>query len=99
MRENETYCAALRCFGVRNQTVVAIEEMSELQKELCKMLRGQANAEHIAEEIADVEIMLAQMIEALQLQKEVAKYKYFKLVRLEARIDAAERRKERTDIK
>lgn len=43
------------------QVIVAIEEMSELQKELCKSLRGNTNKEAIAEEIADVYIMLNQM--------------------------------------
>lgn len=43
------------------QVIVAIEEMSELQKELCKSLRGKTNKEAIAEEIADVYIMLNQM--------------------------------------
>lgn len=43
------------------QVVVAIEELSELQKELCKHLRGKANRENITEEMADVYIMLYQM--------------------------------------
>ena len=43
------------------QITVAFEEMSELQKELCKYLRGRGSFEHIAEEIADVEIMLEQL--------------------------------------
>lgn len=43
------------------QVVVAIEELSELQKELCKSLRGKENASEVAEEMADVYIMLDQM--------------------------------------
>ncbi len=43
------------------QVIVAIEELSELQKELCKNLRGKENASEVAEEIADVYIMLEQM--------------------------------------
>lgn len=44
------------------QIVVAIEEMSELSKELCKTLRGKNdNKEQIEEELADVVIMLEQM--------------------------------------
>lgn len=43
------------------QVIVAIEELSELQKELCKSLRGDTNYDNITEEIADVEIMLEQM--------------------------------------
>ena len=37
------------------------EEMAELQKELCKEARGEDNTDAIAEEIADVKIMLEQM--------------------------------------
>jgi hypothetical protein len=35
-----------------------IEELSELQKELCKHLRGNENRRNIIEEVADVEIAL-----------------------------------------
>ena len=41
--------------------MMAFEEMSELQKEMCKRFRGEKNDDHIAEEIADVEIMLDQL--------------------------------------
>ena len=43
------------------QVIVAIEELSELQKELCKYLRGKGNIENITEELADVWIMINQM--------------------------------------
>ena len=43
------------------QLIVAIEELSELQKELCKSLRGNINKENIIEELADVLIMLDQL--------------------------------------
>lgn len=43
------------------QVVVAIEELSELQKELCKALRGKVDIDHITEELADVWIMFQQM--------------------------------------
>lgn len=43
------------------QVIVAIEELSELQKELCKALRGKVDLDHITEEFADVWIMLQQM--------------------------------------
>ena len=47
-------------FGAQ-QLFVAIEEMSELQKELCKFLRGKGKINNICEEIADVYIMLEQL--------------------------------------
>jgi len=40
---------------------MAIEEMSELTKELCKYFRYGNNEKEIAEEIADVKIMLTQL--------------------------------------
>lgn len=91
MDDKEIIRSALRCFGESNQVVVAIEEMSELQKELCKLLRGRADTNHIAEEIADVEIMLAQMKEAFNLYHSVDTHRYFKLQRLDARIAFAEK--------
>lgn len=48
-------------YGINSQICVAIEEMSELQKELCKYKRNQNNIPSIAEEIADVKIMLEQL--------------------------------------
>ena len=52
---------AIRRYGNDMQTTVAIEELSELQKELCKAIRGKFHYEHMAEEIADVYIMLEQI--------------------------------------
>lgn len=52
---------AIAVYGVENQTVKAIEEMSELTKELSKALLGNADNDHIQEEIADVEIMIEQL--------------------------------------
>ncbi len=56
-----TYTNAFIHFGERNQMIVAIEELSECQKELCKVLRGNGNMDHLAEEIADAIICLEQM--------------------------------------
>lgn len=41
---------------------MVIEEMSELTKEICKHKRGKQNRKEIVEEIADVEIMIEQLI-------------------------------------
>ena len=59
MDEQRIYRAALAAWGADAQTLMVFEEMAELQKELCKAARGRDNREQIAEEIADVEIMLA----------------------------------------
>lgn len=55
------YKLALERWGAGAQTTKAFEEMAELQKELCKHSFGAQNKEQIAEEIADVRIMLEQM--------------------------------------
>lgn len=62
------YDEFLEKFGLEAQINVAIEEMSELTKELCKFNRFQANndkvkdiAENIKEEIADVLNMVEQL--------------------------------------
>jgi hypothetical protein len=64
------------------QKIVAIEELSELQKELTKDLRGNANDEHIAEEMADVEIMLEQLKIMYDNDEEVKRYKELKISRI-----------------
>lgn len=43
------------------QIIIAIEELSELQKELCKSLRGKEKRENLIEEMADTYIMIEQM--------------------------------------
>ena len=52
---------AIERYGKTIQTIVAIEEMSELTKELSKNLRGEDNHGAIVEEVADVYIMLHQL--------------------------------------
>ena len=74
--------AALETFGKSSQMQVAIEEMSELTKELCKNGRGQENTTHIAEEIADLEIMLRQMVMLFDCEGQVDKFRRYKLERL-----------------
>ena len=60
-QRKEIYAHALAVYGRDAQMVVAIEELSEVQKELCKVYRGKGDMEHLAEEIADATIMLEQM--------------------------------------
>lgn len=52
---------AMYTFGFDNQKNVAIEEMSELIKEICKDKRGLTDREHLLEELVDVEIMIEQL--------------------------------------
>ena len=52
--------SAIHVFGKDNQLRMLLEEMSELQKEICKYWRGENNYSAIAEEITDVQITLDQ---------------------------------------
>lgn len=52
---------ALEHYGNNPQVDIAIEEMSELIKELLKNRRGEENRSMIADEMADVYIMLEQL--------------------------------------
>lgn len=61
METTEIYKRMIEKFGKEAQTIVAIEELSELQKALCKCLRGEDNFSNVIEEIADVKIMLEQL--------------------------------------
>ena len=60
MTRKEVYAKLLKLYGDK-QIIIAIEELSELQKELCKVLREKGIYGSVVEEIADVEIMLEQM--------------------------------------
>ncbi|AOY78414.1 hypothetical protein BJL90_15980 [Clostridium formicaceticum] len=66
---------------------MVFEEMSELQKELCKALRGNKVTGNIAEEIADVEIMLEQMKLLFGIESLVRANKIYKLERLDERLE------------
>lgn len=85
--EEEVLQEALDTYGSAMQIVVMMEEMSELQKELCKYLRGRGSFEHIAEEIADVEIMLEQMKMLFCCTDEVRNERRRKVERLKERLD------------
>lgn len=59
-------------YGIESQELMAIEEMSELTKEICKRRRGNDNREKIIDEIADVKIMITQLEHLLDMSKEVS---------------------------
>ena len=61
IEREEVYRMAVACFGKPPQKLMAIEEMSELTKAICKDFRGKLNRENLVEEMADVQIMLEQL--------------------------------------
>ena len=69
-------------FGDTSQKIMVVEEMSELTKELCKELRNRGNVENIADELADVEVTLAQLKMIYNIHDLVEEHRDFKLRRL-----------------
>nr|DAN18975.1 MAG TPA: nucleoside triphosphate pyrophosphohydrolase [Caudoviricetes sp.] len=57
-----TYNKAIELYGEKAQKLMAIEEMSELTKEICKDFRGKLDCEHLIEEIIDVIITIDQLM-------------------------------------
>ncbi len=86
-QENKIYNDAIEFFGETSQKIMVIEEMSELTKELCKELRDRGNIEDIADELADVEITLAQIKTIYNIHKMVEEHKDFKLRRFASRME------------
>ena len=85
-QETQLFEEAIAYFGDTSQKIMVIEEMSELIKELCKDLRERGNVENIAEEVADVEITLAQIKKIYDIEDAVTKQRDFKLNRFKNRI-------------
>lgn len=88
-----TLSKAIEVYGKENQLTVAVEEFSELIKEICKHKRGEDNKARIIEEMADCYIMLVQLelmfdINVADINKEIRR----KENRLQKRIEKEERK-------
>lgn len=90
MAENESqilqekffiYNKMIEKYGQKNQMLIAVEECSELQKAILKFLRGRCNQIEIAEEMADVEIMLEQLKIMFNNKEEIEYFKKQKIMR------------------
>lgn len=89
--EIEIIRSAIRKNGKAMQTVVAIEEMSELQKELSKFIRGKGNRDNLIEEVADVLVMITQIQLMYHIpDDEVERIMHLKLNRLKERMEQNE---------
>lgn len=78
---------AIETYGADLQKQVAIEEMAELTKEICKDFRGKANRENIIEQIAGVQIMLYQLMAMYNISDtELAITLGLKITRLDERL-------------
>ena len=77
----ETCKSIANHYGREHQVLIAIEEMSELTKELCKYFRRYDRKKEIIEEVADAQIMLEQLIELFGINNEVDRMVDYKLNR------------------
>ena len=73
---------AIKRWGPALQVNQAVQECAELIHELTDALRGQANIETLSEEMADVEIMVAQLKMIYNNKEKIKAYKVAKLQRL-----------------
>ena len=84
---------AITTYGALAQMDMAVEEMAELTKALCKIKRAQAGCEvtaaigNVVEEMADVQIMLDQL--RIIFGRSTAEAEEYKLERLKKRLDTA----------
>lgn len=85
--EDRVLREAIERYGEDMQLTVLLEEMSELAKEICKRKRGVQNAFKIAEEAADVRIMLRQLEMILQNGDKVRAFERMKIDRLSERLE------------
>ena len=93
--KSQIYAEAIKTWGEEAQMLMAVEEMSELQKVILKYLRclnfGQGDLEScvnaLIEETADVEITLEQLKMIFSCSTRVEEAKAQKLSRLEMRLE------------
>ena len=90
----EVFEKAILTYGQTAQEDVAIEEMSELIKAICKMRRAGVNEkpaamDAIVDEIADVSIMMEQLCMMYECFDAVENRRRYKVRRLENRLKEA----------
>lgn len=87
---------AIETYGKDMQLTVAVEELSELIKEICKYKRGADNREAIIEEMADCYIMLDQMLTMFNVnEEEICDKMEEKVNRLEKRLEEGKEKREK----
>ncbi len=99
MTSKEVLQKAINTYGVENQMIKTVEELSELLQALCKSLvrlnytkekisleDDLKSVDNIFKEMADVEIMLEQCKIMFQCDKEVNRWKQKKIERFERKM-------------
>lgn len=96
MQDRESFICkrAVEVFGKDTQILMYFEEAGELAQAISKYKRGFGKKVSIAEEIADVEIMLEQLKHVYKCHHPVEEIKQKKLMRLSTRIEQREKKKE-----
>lgn len=84
--ERLTFERALDRYGVEHQTTKLLEEMGELQTELCRRQDGRSSLDRIASEMADVSILLDQLQMGWQCGGLVQRWRLEKTRRLDEMI-------------
>lgn len=79
MEHEKLYRAAISVWGTEHQTKKTFEEIGEFIEAICKCAEHRDKAAHVAEEIADVQIMLEQMTVLYGIEKEVEAFRESKL--------------------
>ncbi len=88
VKGKNTLKKAIASYGDTAQKVMLFEEMAELQKEICKDLRGANNRDAIVEEVSDVLIMIEQIKIMFHItDEEIQKVADFKINRLKERLE------------
>lgn len=93
MVRDEILAMAVHKYGIKNQFVKALEELCELGQAIAKFYGEdftKGDKTNIAEEIADVRIMIDQIVMALQLEEDVHRWDVYKLIRLKKRMEGGE---------
>lgn len=85
-----TYKVALRKNGTDAQVMMAVEEMSELTKEICKIFRGKPTLDDLADEIADVIITIEQLKLIFEVSDMVDERIAYKIKRLQEKLGMLE---------
>lgn len=81
-KNNDILKKIISTHGENMQLAKTIEELNELSVVLSKFLGGDEQFDHMAEEIADVEIMLKQLKMMFNLRDDVKRWKKCKIQRL-----------------
>ena len=83
---NRVYEEALDKYGEQMQCTVAIEEMSEVIKEITKALRGELSRAHLSEEVADAKIMLEQVGNMFNINDSIDSWMDYKVAALQRKV-------------